>query len=331
MKGRLKHLQIRMVLAGLCAAVVMFGFTANNVMAEVAAQPKNAADDAQSKGAADAPKAHDLDAIGNKLANPLSELWSLQFNLQMPQFFDGDVNTGDPKLGANTIFQPVLAIPLFGRGENEWRMITRPIVPIIFSQPIPDSFNNFHHRSGIGDMQLPLVLSLPDTIAGKWILGAGPTFMFPSATNSDLGSNQWALGPAVALGYKTKSWTAVLFPNYFWKVGSSGPDLGKPDINQGSLFYNFTYSLPKAWQVGTNPTITYNNQATAGNKWNVPVGLFVGRTVKIGKTPVNIKAVVEHSVVSQDFFGKRTQFRILITPVVPSLIKNPIFGSLAKN
>ena len=282
-----------------------------------------------SKGAADASKEPHLDAIGEKLANPLSNLWSLQFNFQMPVFSDGDVNVGDPKLGANMIFQPVLAIPLFGQGENTWRMITRPIVPIIFSQPIPDSFNNFHHRSGIGDMQLPLLLSLPDKIAGKWIMGGGPTFMFPSATNRDLGSNQWALGPAVVLGYKAKSWTGVLFPNYFWRVGSSGPALGKPDINQGSLLYSFTYKLPKAWQVGTNPTITYNNQATAGNKLNVPVGLFVGRTVKMGKTPVNIKLAVEHSVVSEDFFGKRTHFRIIITPVVPSMIKNPIFGSLA--
>jgi hypothetical protein len=283
----------------------------------------------QSKGAAGAPKdASSLTAIGEKLANPLSDLWALQMNFQMPQFSDGDVNTGDPKLGANMIFQPVLAIPLFGQGDNEWRMIIRPIVPLIFSQPVPDSFNDFHQRSGIGDMQLPLVVNIPKKISGNWLIGAGPTFMFPSATNRDLGSNQWGLGPAVALGYKGKSWVGVLFPNYFWKVGSSGPDLGKPDISQGTLLYSFTYSLPKAWQVGTNPTITYNNQATAGNKLNVPVGFFVGRTVKVGKTPVNIKLAVEHSVVSEDFFGKRTQFRILITPVIPSLIKNPIFGSL---
>lgn len=126
--------------------------------------------------------------------------------------------------------------------------------------------------------------------------------------------------------YKAKNWTGVLFPNYFWKCGSSGQDSNTPNINQGTLLYSFTYKLANAWQVGTNPTITYNNQATGGNKWNVPVGLFVGKTIKFGKLPVNIKAGLEYSVVSEDDYGKRAVFRFQITPVVPGLIKNPIFG-----
>jgi hypothetical protein len=52
----------------------------------------------------------------------------------------------------------------------------------------------------------------------------------------------------------------------------------------------------------------------------------VGKTIKVGNTPLNLKFGLEHSVVSQDDFGKRTAFRIQITPVIPSLIKNPIFG-----
>jgi hypothetical protein len=75
-----------------------------------------------------------------------------------------------------------------------------------------------------------------------------------------------------------------------------------------------------------NPTITFNNQAKPDDRWNVPVGLFAGKTIKIGKMPVNIKAGVEYSVVSPDSFGQDAQFRFQITPVIPSLIKNPIFG-----
>jgi hypothetical protein len=48
--------------------------------------------------------------------------------------------------------------------------------------------------------------------------------------------------------------------------------------------------LPDAWQVGMTPTITNNHQALAGSKWNVPVGLFVRKTLKIGNMPPNIKA-----------------------------------------
>ena len=269
---------------------------------------------------------HDLGAVGAKLANPLSDLWSLSMNFEMPKFYDGDLNTGDSKVGADMILQPVLPIPLYGEGAGEWRLITRPVVPIIFSQPVPRGSDDFYNKSGIGDIQLPALLSVPDKYAGKWILGGGPIFMFPSATTDALGNDQWAMGPAVVVGYKAKNWTAVLFPNYFWKCGSSGQDDATPDINQGTLLYSFTYKLPDAWQVGMNPTITYNHQASSGNKWNVPVGLYIGKTVKMGKMPVNIKAGLEYSVVRPDTFGKTVAFRLEITPVIASLIKNPIFG-----
>jgi hypothetical protein len=38
-------------------------------------------------------------------------------------------------------------------------------------------------------------LSLPDKYAGKFILGAGPVGLLPTATNDALGQDQWALGP----------------------------------------------------------------------------------------------------------------------------------------
>jgi hypothetical protein len=267
-----------------------------------------------------------LGEVGAKLANPLGELWALQMNFQMPQFFDGDVNTGDPQVGANMIFQPVMPIPLYGEGKAAWRLITRPIIPLIFSTPIPTGFDEFDHKSGIGDIQLPAILSLPEKYAGKWILGAGPVGLLPSATDDDLGQDQWGLGPAAVFGYKNKFVTTGVFPNYFWKVGSSGQDDDTPNVSQGSMLYFLIFNLPEAWQIGMNPTITYNSKAKPDDRWNVPVGLFAGKTIKIGKLPVNIKAGVEYSVVSPDAFGQRAQFRFQITPVIPGLIKNPIFG-----
>ena len=280
-----------------------------------------------SKEASKAPsKQGDMGEIGKKLANPLADLWALNFNSFIPGFFDGDLNRGDSELGATTIFQPILPVPLKGEGKEEFRVILRPVVPLVWSTPIPKGPDDFYNQGGIGDIQLPLLLSVPQKYAGHWILGGGPVFQFPTATSDALGADQYALGPAVVVGYKTKKFTAGIFPNYFWKIGSSGQDENTPDISQGTMLYMFTYNLPNAWQVGTFPTITYNDRASSGNKWNVPVGLFVGKTIKIGKTPVNIKVGLEYSVVSENDFGKRTAFRFQITPVIPGLIKNPIFG-----
>ena len=285
--------------------------------------------EAHHEDAASSPENHaggELGEIGAKLANPLGDLWALSFSLNAPQFFDGDVNTGDPEVGGSLLFQPVMPIPVYGTGDDEWKIITRPVIPFIFSQPIPRGFNKFGYRGGIGDIQLPFLLNPSHRITGNWILGGGPVFQFPSATTNDLGKNQWAMGPAVVLGYKTKLMTAGIFPNYFWKIGSAGQSANTSDINQGSLLYFLSFNLPDAWQVGMNPTITYNNQASSGNKWNVPIGPYVGKTIRIGKVPLNIKVGGEYSVVGPDEFGKRFQFRIQFTPVIPSLIKNPIFG-----
>ena len=89
------------------------------------------------------PQHGSLGAIGAKLANPLSDVWALNTSFNMPQFYDGDVNSGDPQLGATLLFQPILPIPLHGTGDGAWRLITRPIIPVIFSEPIPEGFNEF--------------------------------------------------------------------------------------------------------------------------------------------------------------------------------------------
>jgi hypothetical protein len=301
----------------------------------------------EAKAAPKTQSGKNLGEVGAKLSNPLASLWALSMSFNMPQFLDGDVNTGDPEVSATMLFQPVMPIPLYGTGKAEWRLITRPIIPFISHKPIPKDeegraihtpgstyifrgsvpeINEFDHKSGMGDIQLPVLLSLPDKYAGKFILGAGPVGLLPTATNDALGQDQWALGPAAVFGYKTKFLTAGVFPNYFWKIGSSGQDKDAPDVSQGSMLYFLTLNLPDAWQVGMNPTITYNSKAKPDDRWNVPVGLYAGKTIKIGKLPVNIKAGLEYSVVSPDAFGQRAQFRFQITPVIPSLIKNPIFG-----
>jgi hypothetical protein len=344
MKERFKNSCLKMALIGMCAVAIMFGLSAVSALAHEADPhphaegsktiPSNVPPDdvcrERLRGPCDMdhnrPEHGSLANIGAKLSNPLSDLWSITTSWNMPAFYDGDVNTGDPQLGASTVLEPVLPIPIFGSGKGEWRMITRPIVPIIWSEPIPKGFDKFNNKTGIGDIQLPLLFNLPESIAGHWIMGAGPVWLFPSATDDALGENQWGLGPAAVFGYKTKKMTLGFFPNYFWKIGSSGQNKDQRDVNKGSLLYFFNYMLGDAWQIGTNPTITYNHNTDSSDKWNVPVGGYVGKTIKLGMLPVNIKVGGEYSVVSPDTFGNRYQFRFQITPVIPGLIKNPIFG-----
>jgi hypothetical protein len=75
-----------------------------------------------------------------------------------------------------------------------------------------------------------------------------------------------------------------------------------------------------------NPTINYDHHAGAGNRWNVPVGPIVAKTTRIGRLPVKFQLGFEYSVVSQDTFGHRAQLKLNVIPVIPALVREPLFG-----
>jgi hypothetical protein len=273
--------------------------------------------------AAHAQQAGDAAEIGAKLSNPVSDVWALftEFDLY---FSDGDVNEGDSQVGGRMIFQPVLPFPLYGNAEKKWQLITRPTIPILFSQPIPEGFNSFDHDGGIADIQLPMLVAPP---TGKWLLGAGPAWLFPTSTNDAFGRQQWGVGPSAVVGYMNKQMVAGVFPQYYFGFASRGD---RPhDVRDASylnLLYFLVFNLPDAWQVGLNPTITYDDKASSGNKWNVPIGLIAAKTTRISGLPVKFQLGIEYSVVSQDDFGQRAQMKLNVIPVIPALVREPLFG-----
>jgi hypothetical protein len=258
-----------------------------------------------------------LAEVGAKLSNPVSDVWGLftQFTVTRS---DGDLNTGESPVSGNIIFQPILPIPLYGKGTDTYRMIVRPTIPFLMGSPVPTGFDNFDNKTGLGDILLPLPVTIP---AGNWILAAGPAITLPTSTIDAFGRQQWAVGPTGVLGYKTKKLVAVVFPQYYWGIGSRGDQKDKPDASYMSMLYAFFYNLPEAWQFGFNPTVSYDNKALSGNRWNVPVGLVVAKT-----TPVKFQFGMEYSVVSQDAFGPRWSFKLNIIPVIQSLVPESLFG-----
>lgn len=271
----------------------------------------------------EAPKESDAAEIGAKLSNPVSDVWALftEFDLD---FADGNVNQGDPEVAGAMIFQPIMPFPLYGSGEHEWKLITRPTVPIVFSAPIPTGFNEFDHIGGLGDIKVPMLLAPP---TGNWLLGAGVNWLLPTSTSDSLGHEQWGAGPTAVFGYKNKQMVAGVFPQYYFGFASRGDRHNDvPDASFLNLLYFAFYNLPDAWQIGFNPTIAYDDRASSGNKWNVPIGLVVAKTTFFGRLPVKFQLGIEYSVVSQNDFGQRAQFKINVIPVIPSLVQDAIFG-----
>jgi hypothetical protein len=260
---------------------------------------------------------------GKRLSNPISDVWALFSHFELT-FADGDVNSGNSRVGGDMIFQPILPVPLYGKGANKWNFIMRPTIPVLFSQPVPTGLNTFDHKGGLGDIQLPTVIAPP---TGNWILGAGPAILFPTATDDAFGREQWGVGPALVVGYRTEAATFGVFGQYYFGVGSTGDrEPGVRDASYLNLLYFLSVNLPNAWQFGFSPSITYDARATPGNRWNVPVGLMVAKTTLLGKLPVKFNFGVEYSVVSENAYGRRAALVLEIIPVIPNLIRRSILG-----
>jgi hypothetical protein len=265
----------------------------------------------------------DVAETGKKLSNPVGDVWAL-FSRFTVNFGDGDVNSGDSRVGGSMLFQPILPVPIYGKGANRWSLITRPTLPVLFSEPVPTALNRFDHNGGLGDLLLPMVISPP---TGKWLLGAGPAFLFPTSTNDAFGRQQWGIGPSLVVGYITKAAIFGAFGQYYFGIGSSGDRAaGVRDASYMNLLYFLSVNLPNAWQFGFDPTITYDARATSGNRWNVPVGLMVTKTTLLGKLPVKFNFGLEYSIVSQDAYGQRAQLVLEVIPVIPAMIRHSVLG-----
>jgi len=267
----------------------------------------------------DAAGGQSAEEVGKKLADPLSDVWALFTEFDYIKNGGKLTGGGDSKtVGVQAIFQPIMPIPL----TENWKLITRPTVPIIFTSPVPKPSGggvDFDRESGLGDSSLPLLLAPNKGMevgSGSLTLGAGPTFVFPTATDDDLGTDTWEVGPAAVGVYKTKMSTSVLLGQYWWSYSETDSDA--KSTSHGSLLYAYFYELGNGWQIGTNPTITYNDKATSGNKWNIPIGLVVAKTAKFGKRIIKFQLGMEYSIENQDGYGKEVLLKLNIIPVIAS-------------
>jgi hypothetical protein len=269
-----------------------------------------------------------LSELGAKLSDPTSDVWALftEFDLK---FSRGDLSDDDYKVGGDMIFQPIMPFHL----TKNMKLLTRPTVPIIFSTPVPtglksDGTANFANKGGLGDISCPLLFSPVPKPGQSFSVGFGPTVQFPTHTQKELGTNTWEAGPAVVVTHKTKKTTMGLLCQYWWSYSeygrnSAGEDT--PSTSHGSILPFFYYNLPDAWQIGFSPTISYNDKATSGNKWNVPFGPVLAKMLKVGKLPVKFQLGVEYAVKRQDDFGTEWAIKLNVIPVIKSLQKNPFF------
>ena len=260
--------------------------------------------------------------LNRQLNNPVSSVWSMVFQNNYTQLKSGSQDVpgwdeGDDKWFYNLNFQPVLPLPL----TRDWNLINRPVFPIFADRPVLES-DGFDEVDGMGDIGLVSLLS-PAKTAGGLLWGVGPTFIFPTATKDELGQEKWQAGPAAVGVYLGKEWIFGAFPQHWWSFAGNDD---RKSTSQTNIQYFIWRLFPGQWQVGTAPNILIDWKADDDNKLTLPVGLGVGKLFKTGWLPIKLMLEGQYAVIHPDDFGQEWNIRFTVTPVLPPLIKNPIFN-----
>jgi hypothetical protein len=92
-------------------------------------------------------------------------------------------------------------------------------------------------------------------------------------------------------------WVLGALVNNVWSFAG---DDGRPDVNQMLIQPFVNYNLPDAWYVTSAPVITANWEADGDDRWTVPLGMGLGKILRLGKLPVNTQIAGYYNVVRPD-------------------------------
>jgi hypothetical protein len=249
--------------------------------------------------------------LAKQLANPVASLISVPFQSN----FDFRMGPLDAGWRYTMNFQPVIPIAL----NEHWNLIVRTIVPFIhqdnvFKSPpaefagLPDNvldeipsvlhdkaqalaekaFNEFvrrqptnRYQDGLGDITQSFFLS-PSQPIGGWIVGVGPAFLYPSATDDLIGGQKWGAGPTFVVLQQNGPWTYGMLFNHIWSFAGASD---REEVNN-SFFQPFISYITKK---KTTYTInTESNYDWTGHQWTVPLNASVSQLIRVGKLPVQL-------------------------------------------
>ena len=246
--------------------------------------------------------------LNRKLTNPVSSLWSITNQFNNFKLSNGHWNN-------NWNFQPVLPVSL----TRDVNLITRPVMPFYNIVPHETTPGQFERTAGLGDLALLELLS--PAHSGHWVLGAGPTFIFPTATSKFTGQGKVQAGPGVVVGYLTKEFILGVFPQQWFSIGG---DPGRPDTSQLNLQPIAAIFFGDGWSFGYSGNILADWKAPSRDVWTVPIGAAIGKVVKLGRLPVKIQLGLQYMPVRPRSSGQEWNVVVEVTPVIPKLIKGAL-------
>lgn len=249
-------------------------------------------------GVASAQDAQNADALAKQLSNPVAALISVPFQLN----WDTELGPQDEGERISLNVQPVVPISI----GPEWNLISRTILPIIDQS---DVIAGSGSQSGLGDTTQSVFFSPKAQTASGWIVGAGPVFLLPTATDDLLGSEKWGAGPtAVALKQTPTGLTYGALVNHIESFAGSD---ARADVSATFLQPFVSQALGQGRTATLNLESTYDWEA---GQWTVPLNLSYSKVTKFGSQLVSLSAGARYYLEKPDNgadWGVRVVFTLL--------------------
>jgi hypothetical protein len=158
----------------------------------------------------------------------------------------------------------------------EYRLLPLPQLSVL---SVPAAITTPLGKTGFGDVRF---VDVGVVNAGHRIVwGAGPTLVFPSATEPTTGQGKWQAGPAAVVAIVPERWLlGVLAQNPISFAGDSH----RADANALFLQPFITYQLGGGWFVRSQPQMIFDWKT---HKQLLPVALGAGRVFRAGRQYVS--------------------------------------------
>jgi hypothetical protein len=269
---------------------------------------------AQTQGSQTGDQSQSAEELGKRAANPLSAGWLMQTQ-QNNNWVGMPLNMGD-RVQSELLFQPLVNAKL----TQDWTLFARPVLTLFNSTPFVNPSGRGERATAFGDTVLAFAVAPRPFFGGHLTVAAGPTFIFPTASDHLLGQHTWQLGPDLGVVWSGKHFIAFVFPQQWFKIGGGGAK-----TNQLSTLWDFTYFFKNGWSIATEPNFLVNWQAPRNQRLTFPIGPQIGKLCKCGHTPTLFQLQFEYYPVHPSVYGPKWNIQLQITPTISPLIKRAIF------
>ena len=305
------------VLTGLCALVIMLGFTPGSVLAvEVSEEDYKLLQKYKQEQAGKEKPAHEQPHtaepptgghanLAAAATNPIANL--VQF--QMQNSYSPSNHNADGYSNV-AVIQPVVPIKL--PWDEVPLLVTRTTLPYIST---PDLDGGIGRKDGFGDI-VAQGYFLPKLKTKGVAAGLGYNLTIPSGGDNDfVGSGKWSLGPgAVYLNMQTPSWQWGLLSYSSFSFASANSDRGS--VSNVNIQPILTKHFSEGWYASV-PDVPQTYDFMTDN-WTLAIGPRVGKVTKFGKQPVNLFGQVTWNPLdNDDQVSSEWTFKVNVTFLFP--------------